>query len=188
MHDPIAVLAAKKFDTTNHLAAVQDVSAKNFSARQYRDAIAELVGDVTEFGSFDDLTAKFFYKYLVQNLVQRHNNADDKRPIEVVIQLSFEHATKMCERVRVGDFAFAQKLEDNAAFIAGNTVDEQSGEVIPQVRTGRKGEKRDRAIVLYQQHKDKLDRNGMIDLFMKELDMSKAGATTYVYMAKKEAV
>lgn len=42
------------------------------------------------------------------------------------------------------------------------------------------------AQVLYAQHKDKSNKE-IIEIFMAELDMSKAGATTYLYNCKKAA-
>lgn len=183
MHNPIAVLEKRGIDVRTHLGAVQDARAFNWTnGKQYRDAIAELAGDVSEFGAFDDLTAKFFYLYLVENVVKRHNN-ESNISAENIVSESMSSALKMNERIRTGDFAYLAKLEDNAALLAGTVIGED-GEVIV-VRSGRKGEKKDRALDLYKAN-SKLSRNEMIELFMKELDMSKAGATTYVYNCKKE--
>ena len=184
MQNPIAVLQKKGINITNYLGAVQNVKELNWTnGKQYREAITELAGDVSEFGAFDDLTAKYFYLYLVQNVVRRHTGVDVVTA-EQLLSNSFSSALNMAERVRHGDMSFAASLEDNAALICGTIVDE-NGEVV-QVRSGRKGEKKDRAIELYTTNRDKITRNEMIALFMKELDMSKAGATTYVYNCKKE--
>lgn len=45
--------------------------------------------------------------------------------------------------------------------------------------------KKDRAEALYRANKDKLFRQDMIDLFMKQLDMTRPGATTYFYTCQK---
>jgi len=182
MHNPIAVLEKRGIDIQTHLGAVQDVKALNWtSGKQYREAITEIVGDVSEVGAFDDLTAKFFYLYLVENVVKRHNN-ESAISAENLVSESMSSALRMNERIRTGDFTYLAKLEDNAALLAGTVIGED-GEVIV-VRSGRKGEKKDRALELYAANPN-MSRNEMIELFMKELDMSRAGSVTYVYNCKK---
>ncbi|MEM4258085.1 MAG: hypothetical protein QXL17_02900 [Candidatus Thermoplasmatota archaeon] len=178
MHNPITVLEKYCVNTQDYTRAVQDVRVLWSTGKQYRDAIVELVGDVSEVGSFDDLTAKYFYLYLVQNIVR--NELDPS----LIVNEAFQSALKMVDRLRNGDMQYALGLEDNAILNGAVAVNE-NGETV-SVRSGRKGEKKDRAIQLYSENKDKLSRNEMIELFMKELDMSKAGATTYVYNCKKE--
>ena len=183
MLSPIAVLQKRGIDISNHIGAVQDVKALNWTnGKQYRDAIVELIGDVSEYGAFDDLTAKFFYLYLVQNVVAFHNASETAVHPDQLVTDSYTRAQTISERIRTGDMAYVNKLEDNSALIGGTVIGED-GEVVT-VRSGRKGEKKTRALELYAANPN-MSRNELISLFMKELDMSKPGATTYVYSCKK---
>lgn len=51
---------------------------------------------------------------------------------------------------------------------------------------GKAGSKKDRAIALYKENKEK-SRKEIIELFVSQLGMTTAGASTYYSMAKREA-
>ena len=188
MHNPIAVLEQNKINTKSALLAVQEVGLLDWtSGDQYRNAINELVGDVSDYGSFDSLTAKYVYKYLVQNLVKAHNSGTPFNSEAIIVE-SVTSAQKMVSRLRGGDLSYMLHLADNE--LLEHDVPAEKVEVVVKEHTPRTPRnsgpsKKERAIDLYKANRN-LSRDELVTLFMKELDMTKAGATTYVYLCKKE--
>lgn len=186
MQDPIKTLEQQMVNVKSDISAVQDVAKFQMTGKGYRGAIENLVGDVSDVGEFNDLTAKYFYLYLVQNIVRKHNTVTNDDASTLVAR-SFQSAKTMTDRVCGGDLAYIALHEENAVLLGGTVEMKESGEVvITQVRSGRKGDKKERACQLYRDNVIKLDRTALIELFMTELEMSKAGATTYVYNCKKD--
>lgn len=67
----------------------------------------------------------------------------------------------------------------------GIQTKDDEGNVIITPKTRKGGEtKQERSMALYLANKDKTNQE-IVAIFMKELDMSKPGATTYVYNCKK---
>lgn len=79
-----------------------------------------------------------------------------------------------------------RKLSDPWLFVKDEATEERQGvqvEVKPDGKL-KKGSKQILAAQLYEKHKG-LDNKALVALFEKELDMSTAGARTYVYNCRK---
>ncbi len=181
MISPLTILEHRGIDINNYIKAVQDAKALGwYKPNQFREAIIELVGDAIDMSHLkDDKSVKYIYYYLVQNFVKQR----DIGPIIIknIIEKSLKDTANIISRIYGGDLSYVLFLEENG----GGNVNGDGTPVIPT--RGRKGQKKEKAAELYKQNNDKCSRKEMIALFMKELDMSKPGATTYFYNLVKES-
>lgn len=160
----LSSISSQGFSTTSR-KAIQQISEKDLSGNEYRNAIRDAIStEVIDPTGLDDTTAEYFYKYLVQELVQ---GEDD---IEVAIETAREKANEMAERVTTGDLQYVN---------AGKNGQSKS-------EKPKKTKKKDLAEQIYQDNKDDLTRKQMIDMFVSEVGMTKAGASTYYHNCKKK--
>ena len=178
MLTPLTILEHRNININNPIQAVQDAKALNWhTPEQFREGIVELVGDAVDQTQIDDRSARYLYYYLVQNFVkQRDTGIFDTK---AVIEKSLSDTANIIKRIYGGDLSYVLLLEEYK-------TDTNPDGTLKQVTRGRRGDKKNRALALYKKNKDALSRKEIIALFMEELDMSKAGATTYYYNLIKE--
>lgn len=170
MLSPIEILQRKGMNTNSPVACVNDVSQSDMDLTQHKRAILELIGD--EYISLlddclDSRHAQYMHAYLVDALVKLHN-AKETDAMVAVVNRAMHKATLLYNRVTTGDMSYV---------IAKSERDE--------ALSPHQSSKQDRAKDLYEIHKDKTRRE-IIDVFVKELGMSKAGGSTYYQSLKKQ--
>lgn len=107
--------------------------------------------------------------YVVQEAI-RHNNENKPLGPRQLLTLA---ETRARDWIRTHKWVFAKpEVEEK--------IDEFTGK--PKMK---KGKKRELALEIYKKNRDK-DKKEIIELFQKELDMSKSGATTYFYNMRKK--
>lgn len=166
MITPIHVLERKGISTSSRCGAIQDIKEK-FIDVNWKNELEQLLGDcVTTFNAKDDEELKYTYLYVVQNLIAGMQRSE-KMDFAQLLQISHKAAKHTIYRLTEGDMSF----------VRAKSEDVEKG---PEKRS--KGEQ---AIDLFTTLKPK-GKKAIIEAFMKELDMSKQGATTYYYTTKKK--
>lgn len=186
MISPIAILERRNINVNNSIKAVQDAKALNWRApQQFREGIKELIGnELMEDSQINDKSVHYLYYYLVQNIVKQ-NELGQKLDLDVVISKSLNDTSKIMARVHGGDLSCILLLEEYN--INENIVNTNSdGTVKPNKKRGKKGNKKGLAMAIYKENKDTLPRSQIVDMFVKNLGMSKACAQTYFSILKKE--
>lgn len=165
----------------SNIAAIQDVrqlieGAANPIAAA-RSIISNFVADGTDVELKDEIEARMIAQHLVNNAILLGDKYD---PLQTLKQ-----AAERIARQRIENPWFFYKK----TFSTVETVTETRHDVAVEVKADgkiKKGGKQVLAQALYEKHKGK-DNKAIIEIFMRELDMSKPGATTYFYNAKKAA-
>lgn len=139
----------------------------------------QLVKEVTDIDrKFNDIfTARYTFLFLMQDIIRSTLAGTGVPESEMLALLSQAE-------IKAKDFLFANpwsRMTDEVGVPApeGSTVRGTK----TKARTGET--KAERAKVLYGENREKT-RKELIELFMKELGMSKAGASTYVYNMQRE--
>jgi hypothetical protein len=117
--------------------------------------------------------AVYTFYYVVQKAIRTHLWGE---PVEGedLLTPSIVEADKLLHRLTEGDLTFVRAtLEDKPRVDAAGNPKK------------KKGAKQELAAELYQKNKDK-DRKEIIQIFVDEIGMSKAGATTYFYNMRKQ--
>lgn len=175
-----SVLTQLKINATSHLYAVQDVreiveaSADPIGAARTIINSLTLVGDHT---ISDAVAARMTAQYLVQDAIVLGSKYDP--------QESLAKAAAKIAGFRISDPYFFSR----GVVVSEAPVVKTEGSVQVAVKADgkiKKGGKKVLAQELYAKHKS-LDNKSIVEIFMKALDMSKAGATTYLNNCKKAA-
>lgn len=174
------VLTRLKIDHTSRCAAVQDVREHIetsedplFTAKQI---IANLA-DVVDLSLSDPIVARMIAQRLVDQAICLGSAYDPEKALE-------KAAAKIAQARLESPWLFFR----NTSSTVVSTTESREG-VSVEVKTDgklKKGSKQILAQALYEKHKA-LDNKAIIEIFMAELDMSKSGATTYLYNCKKAA-
>jgi uncharacterized protein (UPF0335 family) len=142
-----------------------------------RSIISNLIEQGTDFLVTDPIEARMTAQYLVNSAITLGDKYDPNEALK--------HAAERIAIQRVENPWFFYK----PTFSSVETVTETRHDVSVEVKADgkiKKGGKQILAQALYEKHKGK-ENKAIIEIFMKELNMSKAGATTYFYNAKKAA-
>jgi len=154
--------------TRSAVAAIQHISNRGRqTADYYNKSLSNLVDAPVQIT--DEHLARFTYLYTVQGIVDLSMNTDIIDATEVMHK-AMSNAKKY--------------LKENPWTVA------EPDEVVKTDAAGKpkrkKGAKQEEAGRIYNENKDTLDRKQIIEMFIKELDMSKSGATTYFYNMRKK--
>ncbi len=184
MIDPIAVLKRRGVNVDSPISAIREVNWEFgwSTVQQWRNGITELVGeDTINVESLDYMKARYTYLYLVQNFTKLYEEVEDVTPqLGKVIKQTRSDAKNRIERITKGDLVWMVGSREISGLVDGYT--DTAG---TEKKKGRKGRKKQAAEDLYTKYKDSKSRKEIIEMFMKDLDMSKAGATTYFHNCKK---
>jgi len=166
MH-PIKQIAEYGIPVNSYLAAIQYLNRRSdLEQSQYENMIETLTGFGNDFP--DHRIAKYTFLYLIQETIRESNNTD-KFDMGKLLTLSFNRAEKF---IKENPWHWAQPDEVVKVDDAGKPK-------------RKKGAKQEMALELYKEYIEE-GKPKVIDMFMSELDMSKAGATTYFYNTKKK--
>lgn len=176
----VEVLKQFNIDSTSVAKAVHEVRELVEGSNDPASTAHEIIKyfTVEPVKTIDPIEARIMAQYLVQQALQRGESYDPIGMLE-----------KAQERVALMMIRWPHAFTADApSYAPVYTKKEVEGVVVQMKDDGKlkKGGKQVIAQVLYEKNAGK--SNGeLIAIFMKELDMSKAGATTYVYNCKKAA-
>ncbi len=175
------VLARLHIDSTSRLQAIQDVrvliETSPNPANVARQIISNLIHDASAVISNDPIELRMTAQRLVADAILLGESYDPDGAL-------LRAAKKIAEQ-RISDPWYFAK-ESGSTVVT--TTENREG-VNVEVKTDgkiKKGGKQVLAAALYEKHKA-LSNKKIIEIFMKDLDMSKPGATTYFYSCKKGA-
>lgn len=167
------ILAKYKIPTANYVGAVQYCNSDGgrFSPVEQATIVSELVGKKNVIEHQDARLNKYTFLYLVQEAL-RAAGTGEKYDIKDVYQLAQDRAGKF--------------ISENPWIFASSDRTEGNGQTrVVNPNAPKKGWKQEKAAEIYQSHKGKT-RKELIEIFSKELDMTAAGASTYVHQMKKK--
>lgn len=171
MFGPVEKLREYGIPVNSAVSAIQYVNGReDLTKEQYEANLSDLTGTSV---SYDNKRiAKYTYLYFIQNAIKLSQNTDRG---DAVALLEKSNADAV-HYIKNNKWVFA--AEDNP--------DNAPAKVDSNGKPKRKkGAKQEEAARIYQENKGK-DKKDIIQKFMDELDMSKAGATTYFYNMKKK--
>lgn len=168
MHPAIETIRKYDIPVGSYLQAIRHLMERpDLAHSQYVNLIREIVGEpITDTG--DDRQTKYTFLYLVQEAIRASDNTDKLDMLELH-DLAFQKAKNY---IASNPWVWAQP-ED------AERLDEDGK---PK---RKKGAKQEEAARIYNESKAD-GKAKIIERFMAELDMSKAGATTYFYNMKKQ--
>jgi hypothetical protein len=166
-------------DHTSRLGAVQDVRHLIEGSPNPISAAKLIISNLSDvdFNTNDATEARMTAQRLVQDAILLGEKYDPTQALE--------RAAKKIAEQRVSNPWFFST--DSTSSVVSTTETREGVNV--EVKTDgkiKKGGKQILAAALYEKHKA-LSNKEIIEIFMKELDMSKPGATTYFYTCKKGA-
>lgn len=171
------VLTRLNINSQSRLAAVQDVRAhiegSDNPIGAARAIIANLISG--DFTCNDPIVARMTAQSLVSDAIEFGDKYDDI--------VALKRAGDKIAGYRVSNPWFFYKPSSSTV----ETTTETREGIAVEVKTDgklKKGGKQVLAMALYEKHKA-LTNKEIIAIFEKELDMSKPGATTYLYNCKK---
>lgn len=171
------VLTRLHIDPTSRLGAVQDVRVLIEGSKNPINEAKMIISNLSdiEFNTNDPIEARMTAQRLVADAILLGDKYDPTQALE-------RAAIKIAQQ-RISDPWFFAKEQGSTVI---TTTESRQG-VNVEVKTDgkiKKGGKQILAAALYEKHKA-LSNKEIIEIFMVELDMSKPGATTYLYNAKK---
>lgn len=167
--NPIDILQDAEIPTHSYLAAIKHLNSfADKTLEQYKSAITDLTG--IAYSTDDFRQTKYTYLYLVQELVRAHTKSIPISPEDVLECAS----TKAASFISGNSYVFA---EPEDVYTDGDGIPKR-----------KKGTKQDEALRIYKEHMNdgKEAKATIISLYQTELDMTKAGATTYFYSTRKK--
>ena len=158
-----------------------DATKEFWTQSQFEDFLAEMMGERITFETHE--SARITVTYFVQQFMKAHEADPSAINLDAVLLEAVEMAKSYIHRMDHGDLKFLRAKPDE-----DESFDENAPPVIDDRgnRKRKKGAKKQMAAELYQARRLEVTRPEMIALFMEEIGMSKAGATTYFHNNKAE--
>ena len=164
---PIKQIAEYGIPVNSYIAAIQYLNDRSdLEQSQYEGMIKDVTGVEQKFNDHRD--AKYTFLYLVQETI-RKSTSTDIFDMDALLEYAFTRAQKF---IKENPWHWAEPEEEQKVDASGKPK-------------RKKGAKQEEAARIYNENKAD-GKKAIIDLFMSELDMSKAGATTYFYNMKKK--
>lgn len=173
------VLERLNIDSESRCGAIQDVRTMIEGSENPIAAAKLIISNLSDvdFQTDDPIVARITAQRLVDEAIILGDRYDPNNAL-------IKAAQKIAEARIESPWIFYK-----AQFSTVESTTQQRQGVSVEVKADgsfKKGSKQILAQALYEKHKA-LDNQAIIQIFMKELDMSKPGATTYLYNAKKAA-
>lgn len=176
MNTMIESIRELKIPVHSHIRAVQAFNDRVRDGVMSNESVAlllqRMVGENAQ--PLSGEYARIQVAYLIQEAVRNHIEGHEVAPMEL-----YNRATAQAQiYIETHPWVFAEKEQQELVAMDGEIT------IKPKTRS-KKGAKQDQAAQLYRENRDKLTQNEMIQLFMDKLNMTIAGARTYVYNNKK---
>lgn len=173
MVDVIEQLQAYDIPHTSYMHAIRHMGEEytDMSVEATHEMIKNLTGKTPLFIRKDDLDifSHYVLLYIVQEAI-RYSHDHKQVMGDDVLPIAVEKAEKF---IKENPWVFAKPEEEEV-------IDPTTGKA-----KMKKGKKQELAIELYEQHRGE-DKEVIMEVFQKELDMSKSGARTYYYNMRKK--
>ncbi len=171
------VLTRLHIDPTSRLGAIQDVRVLIENSENPINVAKTIITNLSnvDFQTNDPIEARMTAQRLVADAILLGDRYDPESALE--------RAAKKIAEQRVSDPWFFFKNQGTTVVTTTETREGVNVEIKTDGKI-KKGGKQVMAAALYEKHKA-LSNKEIIEIFMKELDMSKPGATTYLYNCKK---
>jgi hypothetical protein len=167
MHQAIKTISTYGIPTNSATRAIQYLGEKeDYTSEQYFSMIVEITGHGINIA--DPRLTKYTFLYLIQDIIKTSFNTDNIDMTSLILSSS-DKAEKF---IAENPWVFAVPDEVVKVDDAGKPK-------------RKKGAKQEEALRIYKENISE-GKPKIIELFMSELDMSKAGATTYFYNTKKK--
>lgn len=157
----------------SYVAAIQTLNHREptpLPTEVYEKRIESLTGKKGI--QISDKYARTIFLYLVQETIRVSYNSD-VFDMNTLFSLSVNRAVKFVDQ---HPYLYEKKEKDEQPKLNAHGKPKR-----------KKGAKKEEACRIYRENKDK-SKKEIMELFMKQLDMSKAGASTYYYNCKKECI
>lgn len=161
-------IASLDISTTSYIEAIRSLKEqRTYDRMDYGQMVNAIVGGENQFDDHEH--ARYTLLYVVQEAVRQYNQGEN-----VSAEQLLDYAVnKASDYIKSHSWIFAEPETKPKT--------DSEGRVKP-----KKGAKKEMAQDLYKKHKDNKSRKEIIQLFMDEIGMTKAGATTYFHNMKKE--
>jgi len=165
--NPIKQIAEYGIPTNSAIRAIQYLGEKeDYNSEQYFSMIMKITGHGINIA--DPRRTKYSFLYLIQGIIKESFNTDTIDVLSVLLTAQ-DNAEKF--------------ITENPWHWAEPDEIEKTDESGKPKR--KKGAKQEEALRIYKENIE-AGKAKIIELFMSELDMSKAGATTYFYNTKRK--
>lgn len=180
MKSPLQIIADMGCPITSQLEAIRFFSERNdLSEDEYIDGIQQIIGTNTPPKVSSYYYARVLFLYVIQEIVRANQNS---------IIPDIDELYAMCikkSHTYIEDNPWtATRFNISHGLVDHEEIDPETGEPIVSKRKGDKKEITER---IFLDLKEKgVSRPEIIEAFIAETEMSKAGATTYFHMLKKQ--
>ncbi len=179
MKTPLQVIADFGCPTDSAIDAIQFFSDRDdLTLDQYVKGIQDIVGTDDWKVSSSHFFAKVMFKYVVQETIRAYQTG-------LIPDMDALYIRCMDKTYAfIESNPWSQTMFNINHGIIQDDVDSETGDAVP---TKKKGDKKEVTERLFKEMKSKgASRQGIIEAFITETGMSKAGATTYFHALKKE--
>lgn len=179
MKPPLKVIEELGCSTDSYISAIQHLAQKDFSKSEYENQIQEIIG-LTEPPECESwYYSRMLFMYVVQETIRGYQYG-------LIPDMEFVYEDAMYKSKANIESNPWNETRFNIQHGLKVDVDAETGEEGPAVAT-KKGAKKDVTEKLFRDLKNAgASRQKIIDAFVEEVGMSKAGATTYFHALKKE--
>lgn len=180
MKTPLQAIADLGCPTDSMIDAMRYFGEReDFTHNEYVKAIHEIIGDTDDHVPMDHYNAKVLFKYIVQETIRAYNLGLIPDMDRMFIYC-LDKADTFIENNPWSETMF----KINHGLMEREETDPETGIVTPSKPKGAKKETTER---IFTELKSKgASRQDIIDAFVEQTGMSKAGATTYFHTLKKE--
>jgi len=162
----INILQDDGIPTHSYLAAIQHINSfEDKNAVQYAELISELIE--VQYNESDTRLAKYTYLYLVQELLRHYNDPTSPPLRDILNMVTLKAKTFIADN----EYIFANP-EEVSSDVGSNPHK-------------KKGSKQREALAIFANNRETKSRGEIIQMFMDDLNMTKAGANTYYCSTKK---
>ncbi len=180
MKTPLQVIADFGCPTDSAIFAIKHLSEReDLAYDQYKKGIQDIIG----LAELPDVESYFEAKVLFRYVIQETINAYNAGVIPLMEHIFLLSRIKSDQYIENNPWS-ATAFNIQHGLVERDEVDAETGELVPTKQKGAKKEVTER---LFKEMKSKgLSRQDIIEAFITETGMSKAGATTYFHALKKE--
>ena len=169
MQTPLQVIEGLGAPITSHIAAIQYLNEEHrwLTKTQYEDAIIDIVGIEDGHPTLsNEKESRILFLYVVQETIRAFSHPEVP-DMDVVFNNAIQHYEKF-----VAENPWSIKIYESAPKL------DADGNVKP-----KKGAKKEMAESLFKENKNK-SKQEIMDIFMEQVGMTPAGASTYYYNCK----
>ncbi|MDE1830722.1 MAG: hypothetical protein KGI25_10415 [Thaumarchaeota archaeon] len=184
MKAPLKVISELGVSTDSYISAIQTLMQQDADKSEYEKRIQEIIGLAEPPKCFSWFFARALFMYVVQETIRGYSNGLIP-DMEFVYEDSWVKAQTYVDNNPWNETRF--NIEHGLKADAGAEIEVTDESSVAPVTLIKKGGKKDVTEKLFRDLKTTgASRQKIIDAFIQQVGMSKAGATTYFHTLKKE--